>query len=353
MDASLFANTDSWLAEPGPAPHLVVASRARFARNLAGFPFVPHAPAEVLERVDAFVAEAIGRSDVLSGYRRVELSRLSPTERCYLKECRLISKEMESAARHRTVYLAPDGTASIMVNEEDHLRVQALAGGLNIGAALARLEEVERELGHVVGFAFSSEYGFLTACPTNVGTGFRGSVMLHLPGLSMLQDVDSALQGIAHYGLTVRGFWGEHSDYIGDFYQISNEVTLGKSVEEIVRVLGTVIARLVEREEDARVTLCKNHSPSTHDAIWRSYALLCHARKMDSGEAMRLLSRLRLAIEWGMFKDMTHHELTRLVMEVLPSHLEARRELWTDSLSRDEVRAAYLRRRIGALGCPG
>src|SRR5690606_7308639 len=189
----------------------------------------------------------------------------------------LISKEMERASEHLAAYIAPDAMSSIMINEEDHIRAQTLEAGLNVERAYERLDEIDREIASVLGFAWSEKYGYLTACPTNVGTGFRASVMLHLPGLTLLKEVESSLQGIAHHGLTVRGFYGENSEYLGDFYQISNEITLGKTVEQIIKNLTTVIHRVIERELEARLELFRHHEIATNDTIWRSYGLLAHA----------------------------------------------------------------------------
>ncbi|MDK2971117.1 MAG: protein arginine kinase [Candidatus Sumerlaeota bacterium] len=347
MTNSVFERSDKWLHDANPLGHTAVSTRARFARNLAGFPFAPHAKADVLERIDKFLANAIAKAPELKEFERLELASLSSVERGYLKESRLISKEMEKGSGHgAAVYVSQDAMASILVNEEDHVRLQVLCGGLNVDAAVKRLVAMDKALGNVVGYAWSDKYGYLTACPTNVGTGFRASVMLHLPGLTLLKDVETSLQGIAQHGLTVRGFYGENSDYSGDFYQVSNEVTLGISVEDIVEVLKDVLRRVIEREEESRIELFRHHALATKDAIWRSYALLAHAVKMDSGEAMRLLSRLRLGIDQGFFRDMDHQALNRLVVEIQPAHLERRRLAEREGLTRDELRAAYLRERV-------
>ncbi|MBX3729027.1 MAG: ATP--guanido phosphotransferase [Candidatus Sumerlaeia bacterium] len=347
MTASpIFERSDRWLEMRSPLGHTAVSTRARFARNLTGFPFAPHARADVLERIERFLGEAVGRAGAFRDFERLDLASLSVVERKFLKESRLISKEMETGTRHCGVYVSPDTLASILVNEEDHVRVQVLAPGLALESAVERLSEMDRALGEVVGYAWSEHYGYLTACPTNVGTGFRASVMLHLPGLAMLSRVDAALQGVAQHGMTVRGFYGENTEYAGDFYQVSNEVTLGRTVESLVEDLRLVLLRVVEREEEARIELFRHHAVPTRDAIWRSYALLSHAVRMESAEAMRHLSRLRLGIDQRYFRDLDHHDLNRLVVEIQPAHLELRRLAQGETLSRDELRAAYLRARI-------
>lgn len=350
MNSAIFDRTDEWLRGNGDAGHIAISSRVRYARNLAGFPFAPHARPDVLERIHKFIAEAIERSEALSRYERVHLDELSTNDRSYLKESRLISKEMERGGEHLVAYISPDARSSILVNEEDHIRMQILAPGLGIDGVLDQLNEMDQAIAEVVGYAWSGKYGFLTACPTNVGTGFRASVMMHLPGLTMMREIENSLQGIAHHGLTVRGFYGENSDYAGDFYQISNEVTLGMKVEEIVDVLNTVVQRLMEREEEARLELFRHHAPATNDSIWRSYAILSHAMRMDSSEAMRLLSRIRLGIDRGYFKSVEHADLNRLVVDIQPAHLERKRLQDQESSSRDELRARYLRSRFRGAG---
>ncbi|MEQ8819757.1 MAG: ATP--guanido phosphotransferase [Sumerlaeia bacterium] len=345
-DYRTFDVTDRWLDEDRAESYAVLTSRARFARNLEGFPFVPHSGPDVLERVDDYVSERLRQSDYFGSYERIELAHLSETDRAYLKESRLIPKEMERGAPHSTVFLSPDGMASILINEEDHIRAQILAPGLDVEGAVSALGEIDDELSKTVAYAWSEKFGYLTACPTNLGTGLRASAMLHLPGLTLLQEVDQSLRGLTHYGLTVRGFEGENSDFLGDFFQISNEATLGKSVDEIVETLVSVIKRIVEREEEARANLFAHHASAADDAVWRSYAVLRYARKMDTNEALRLLSRLRLGIERDYFQNFTHKDLNRLVIEVQPAHLERKRDEWEKNATRDEARARHLRSRM-------
>lgn len=332
-----------WLEDAGPESSVVAASRVRYARNLAEFPFIPHGSPELMKTVDSTVQKAFAKSNVLSGFERVDLAALSSLERTFLKESRLIPKEMEKGRDGQVAYISPDGRAAILVNEEDHLRLQVMRGGLDILDALEELKALDEELAQVVDYAYSAKYGYLTACPTNVGTGFRASAMLHLPALAMLQEIDASLAGVAHYGLTVRGFYGENSDYVGDFFQLSNEVTLGKTVEQIVATLSDVIERLIEKEQEARLALFRRHRPSTDDGIWRSFGVLAYARQIDSTEAMRLLSKLRLGIDQGYFPALGHDTFNRLVVDIQPAHLERLKEQWDATNSRDEARAHYLR----------
>lgn len=341
-----------WLEAEGPMPHVVLSSRARFARNLAEFPFAPHARNEVLERLLDIVADAASRAEIVRDFEKVVLARIQADERAMLKESRLISPELERGAPARAVFLAPDKCASIMVNEEDHLRIQCIEPGLQVGKALARLEAIEAALSAVLAFATSSRYGFLTACPSNVGTGLRVSVMLHLPALAIIREVQGLLGGLSSRGLTVRGFNGEDSEFLGDFFQVSNEITLGKSVANIAKELETFVGLVIAKEEETRVALLRDKGPVVEDAIWRSWSILAYARRMNSKEAMTLLSRLRLGIDREIFPSLSHGALNRLFIEIQPAHLSrlgVEERLADEAGARDEARARYLRQQLQSI----
>ncbi|MGF1574168.1 MAG: ATP--guanido phosphotransferase [Sumerlaeia bacterium] len=343
MDQKLPNPTDFWLSSEATEQDVAVSSRTRFARNINGFRFSPYADGDTLGKIEARIHEAVMNSEALKGYHCFVLDDLQPKERQFLKESRLISKELEKGGKNKRAYISPDATVSVLINEEDHLRIQTFCGGINFVEPLKRLNQVHDELLKTLQFCSSERLGFLTACPTNVGTGFRASVMLHLPGLNLLKKVEKSLSGIAHHGLTVRGFYGENTEYMGDYYQISNEMTLGKSVEEILTILQSVLDRVLENEKEARLELFRNHGSSTNDQIWRSYALLSHARRMDTNEAMQLLSKMRLGIEAQLFPKINHLQLNNLVMEIQPAHIERRRKVESSNETRDEFRASFLR----------
>ena len=350
LPKDLIAREGSWLGEPSAFSNVVVSTRARYARNLADHPFSPHAPASLLARVHDEVAQAFDGHKLLGTFHSLEMTEATGMERAYLKEARLISKEMERGGANRAVYLGPDYRRSIMVNEEDHLRIQCLEPGLQISRAQQGLEQLDEAIGRTVSYAFHPRFGYLTACPTNVGTGLRVSVMMHLPGLASRRQVEPMLQELPASGLTARGFHGENSEHVGDFYQISNEVTLGRSVEQIETLLADVVSGLMEREIEARSLLFSKDGISAQDAIWRSYGLLHHARKMDTAEAMKLLSRIRLGIDEGLFPALTHEALNKIFIEIQPSHLILRQGAPDDSESRDVARATLLRRSLGGEG---
>ena len=234
----------------------------------------------------------------------------------------------------------------MMVNEEDHLRIFSLLSGFQPFDALNALIELEAQLGEAIDFAYSTHYGYLTACPTNTGTGLRASVMLHLPGLSASKQLHSILKTMPRHGLTMRGFYGENSDNMGDFFQLSNEVTLGITEQQIVQRLHEVIEDFVKKEEAARSKLTGLRMGLVEDEMWRAFGLLTNARAMTSQEAVLLLGKLRYGIDQGIFAPLTHQALNRLIIEVQPGHLQYNHRGEVAEQARDWLRADYLRRTL-------
>ena len=265
-----------------------------------------------------------------------------------MRESHLISHELErDGGPDRLVFTPPSFDGSIMINEEDHLRMTTLAPGFHLQQVFDRLRQIEVAVEHELDLAYSDEFGYLAACPTNAGTGLRLSVMLHLPGLALGEKVDESLLGLSELGLVVRGAYGENSDHAGDLYQISNEITLGKSEEDLLELLESVVRQIVERELEMRHKLLRETSVKLQDAVCRAIAILSSARQIDSGEAVALLSRVRLGIghEWGI--GMRHPELSRLFFDIQPGHLQYRHAGYATPYDRDCERARLLRERFG------
>lgn len=346
LPPEIVSRDPDWLEEASPCNNVVVMSRARFARNLDGMMFSPHAPTGILAQVRQSVMEALENAEFFDNFYRLDLSGVSPVERAFLKESRLISKEMERGGANRSVYIARDLRSSIMVNEEDHLRLQCLECGLQINKAQERLGEVESRAAERLQYAYHERFGYLTACPSNVGTGLRVSVMMHLPALTLRKGLERALEPLPNRGLTVRGFYGENSENTGDFFQVSNEVTLGKSAEEIEETLAESVGAIMEMELEARSTLLRTGGMAVQDSIWRAYGVLTHARRIDSIEAMRFLSRVRLGIDESFFPGLTHELLNRLIVEIQPGHLIMRHGATDDPEERDVARARLLRENL-------
>lgn len=338
--------TDDWILEKAPRSEVVVSSRARVARNLPRYPFAPRARKEQLAGVAEVIGKALKSSDYFRDFNRIDVAKISNVDRRFLRESHLISSELEKGREHCEVYLDGDARTSIMVNEEDHVRLQALLAGLQITAVYQRVEAIEEALESVVEFAYSPAFGYLTACPTNTGTGLRVSVMLHLVGLVMANQIEEALGSLGHFGLVVRGAYGEHSAHSGDLFQVSNEITLGRTEENLVEVLDQVVGQILERESQARDMLFKNHGAKVEDAVQRAIGLLSHARTIDSNEAVTLLSRLRLGVGRNLGLSITHEQLNRLLIDVQPAHLRRIVKNVDSTEEGDIARATLLRARL-------
>jgi protein arginine kinase len=350
MAEPLHLLSDRWLSPSGPESDIVVSSRSRLARNLTGHSFPCVGKAEDLRAIAGRIAKAITAEPMYRDYRRIELGEISGAERMVLREAHLISPELERHGKHCAVFLSQDARISIMINEEDHLRMQAIESGYRVREAHHLIEDVDNALSRHLRFAFSPRLGYLTACPTNTGTGLRASVMLHLPALVMGSEIEKIIKDIAEHGFAVRGLYGEGSHCAGDLYQISNEVTLGKSEAEVVAGLLGMIDQLITREREGRGKLFKERLVFVEDSIWRSYATLSQARTINSAEAISLLSRLRLGIDRGHFGErLTHHDLNRLLIQIQPAHLTSLIQVAEDTETRDTARADYLRRRMAEL----
>ncbi|PKO19514.1 ATP--guanido phosphotransferase [candidate division BRC1 bacterium HGW-BRC1-1] len=347
-----FALSDQWMDREGPEQHVVVSSRARYARNLPRIPFPARASAEELQTVVKQVTNAVDTIPILKDGMHFSINDLVSLERNYLKENHLISTEMEKGGQGRAMFLSSDITVGMMVNEEDHLRIFSLLSGFQPFDALNALIELEAQLSEAIDFAYSTHYGYLTACPTNTGTGLRASVMLHLPGLSATKQLHSILKAMPRHGLTMRGFYGENSDNMGDFYQLSNEVTLGITEQQIVQRIHEVIEDLVKKEEAVRSKLYGVRMGAVEDEMWRAFGLLTNARAMSSQEAVILLGKLRYGIDQGTFASLTHQALNRLIIEVQPGHLQYSRGGEVGEQARDWLRADYLRRTLTDLITP-
>ncbi len=334
---------DNWMLENAPFSAVVISSRARLARNLPNIPFAPRANETQLKTVAAKINQSFEHNTKLGSFEKIILADLSSEERSFLRESHLISAELERGGTGRMVYLNKELDASIMINEEDHFRLTTLASGFRLNDVYERLLLLEREVEKELELAFSDEFGYLTACPTNTGTGLRLSVMLHLPALAIIGQVEDAFSPLGTYGLTVRGPYGEHSEQSGDIYQISNEVTLGKSERQILEILEKLVGQVINHELRAREALYREARDKVEDAVYRAMGLLMTARRIDSSEAVSLLSKARLGIgqDWGV--PLTHPQLSRLFVTIQPGHLQYLNQTGMSPEARDAARANYLR----------
>ncbi len=349
IDLSLLADGGlGWLDASGPAGHLVLSTRVRLARNLGDRVFgsrnAPEDREAILREVDA-----AGRSGTLMGqavcYR---MDRLDPLDRQLLHERHLISREL--AALDPAGRVRPGGALlvqdqlGIMLNEEDHLRLQGMRSGFALAETYAAVDRLDSELGQRLPFAFHPEFGYLTSCPTNVGTGLRASVLIHLPGLVLTKEISKVLQGLGQVGLTFRGLYGEGSEVVGNFFQLSNQTTLGKSEQDLLDHLGKIVRQVMEYEEQARQVLLRDAPGAVEDKVWRAYGLLRYARALSFEEMMNLLSGVRLGVGLKLIGGVGLYTLNKLLVYCQPAHLAAAHSLQVDDPSLSVQRSRYVRK---------
>ncbi len=335
-----------WMGAEGPDSEIVISSRARLARNVASYSFTTRMTDDERTELESRVRAAIGKAAVASPGFYVDLFGASSLDRKLLVERRLISREHEEATGQRGVAITDDERVSIMVNEEDHLRMQVIMPGLAVAEAWRRIDEVDSTLEERLDFAFHPQFGYLTACPTNVGTGLRVSVMLHLPALAITRQIEKVFQVVARLNLTVRGLYGEGTEATGHFYQISNQSSLGKPEEEIVRNLEAVVPKVVEYERTSRGALVEKDRSRLEDRAWRAYGMLRNARVVSSEEALALLSALKMVVHMGLVAGVTPKLVNEMILFTQPAHLQKRQGRELDAAERDLVRAEYLRGRL-------
>jgi protein arginine kinase len=348
LDLSLLPDGGvSWLDASGEHPGIVLSTRIRLARNLEGFAFPGRARDGERLRVLSRVREAMDSMPSMRSHLLLRVDNLENEERLLLHERHLVSKELagldpQHPVRSGAAVFLGDGMG-VMVNEEDHLRLQALRSGFALSEAFAGIERIDEELGSRVPFAYHEEFGFLTSCPTNTGTGMRASVLIHLPGLVLTKEIGKTLAGLQQMGLTYRGLYGEGSEVVGNFFQISNQTTLGRPEEEIIDQLMYVLRTVISREEDARRVLLRDAGYIIEDKLWRAYGTLRYARSLSFEEAMNYLSGVRLAVGLKLISGLSVYTLNKLLIFSQSAHLaHAEGKALTESEA-NLVRARYVR----------
>ncbi|MCS6851709.1 MAG: protein arginine kinase [Gemmataceae bacterium] len=347
---TLTRSSGEWLRGTGPESDIVISTRIRLARNLAAFPFTNRASAHQKGEIEAILRDRISKLDIHPKLIYVNIPGLSPLDRQLLVERQLISRELAAAEGPRGVALGPQETVSLMVNEEDHLRLQVMRSGLALDEAWQDIDKVDDLIEQRVTYAFSEEFGYLTACPTNVGTGMRASVMLHLPALVLTKQIEKVFRALQKINLAVRGLYGEGSRASGDFYQISNQVTLGKSETTILNEIREVIPQIINYERQARAVLVQGNRQALQDKVWRAFGTLRNATIMTSEETMDLLSSVRLGINLGLLEDLSIPTVNELFINTQPAHLQKLMGTELDGEERNAARARYLRTRLREIG---
>ncbi|MDB4866254.1 MAG: protein arginine kinase [Cohnella sp.] len=337
-----------WMKTDGPDSDVVLSSRVRLARNLQCSPFpmlaTPEQSQAAMEQLLG-VAES-GRLNGLGPLDLIRLSELTELEKLVLVEKHLISPNLANESRNGALILSENEDISVMVNEEDHLRIQILRPGFQIREAWEMASKIDDVFEEQVDYAFDEKRGYLTSCPTNVGTGIRASVMMHLPALVLTGQINRILSAVAQVGLTVRGLYGEGSEATGNLFQVSNQITLGQSEQEIVENLHQVARQMIEHEKAARMKLLADSRVRIEDRIRRSYGILSHAAIMDSKEAAQRLSDVRLGVHLGLLPQVVEQTLNELLVSMQPGFLQ---QAYGEALhpeQRDMTRADLIRSRL-------
>lgn len=337
-----------WMKNQGPDADIVISSRVRLARNLQHIPFPMVGNQEQLEEVIELVDRKFaGQSHETFGkLELLKMNDLTENEKRVFVEKHLISPNLSNESKAGSVLLSEDESLSIMVNEEDHFRIQCLLSGFQLDEGLKYANDMDDWLEEKLDFAFDEKRGYLTSCPTNVGTGLRSSVMMHLPALVLTKRLNRILPAINQLGLVVRGIYGEGSEALGNLFQISNQTTLGKSEKDIVDDLRSVVTQLIQHERSAREALLQESRIQLEDRIFRSYGTLAYSRRMESKEAMQRLSDVRMGIDIGLIKNVTGNILNDLMIVTQPGFLQQYAGENLAAEQRDERRATLIRERL-------
>ena len=349
---TLIKNPADWMRGSGPHSDIVMTSRVRLARNLRNYPFPGWSQEK--QRVELLgnarpLVEAL--PEMRDSYSE-DYATLTKIRKQVLVERHLISREHAARSTGCAVVVDRKQSLSIMINEEDHFRMQGIKPGLNLRAAFESINRVDTELEERLPYAFDSKLGYLTACPTNLGTGMRASVMVHLPGLVLTEQVSQVMKAVTKIGLAVRGLYGEGTEALGNLFQISNQQTLGQKEDDIISEIETVVEGVLKSEETARARLREDHAVMLSDQVGRAYAILRHAHVLNSKEALNLLSMLRLGADLDIIPQCDRGIIDMLLLEIQPAHLQMRAGRELSPEERDVLRAEITRHRLHSIDGP-
>ncbi|MBO1005830.1 protein arginine kinase [Pseudogracilibacillus auburnensis] len=338
----------SWMSAEGPESDIILSSRIRLARNLSNvkFPtlFSNDEAGEIMSKIDEIInsenLQSLGKMEFLS------IDNIKSLEKRVLVEKHLISPQLAEHSSHGAVILSENEDISIMINEEDHIRIQCLFPGLQLDKALEKANRIDDLLEDKVDYAFDEDLGYLTSCPSNVGTGLRASVMVHLPALIMTRQMNRIIPAINQLGLVVRGIYGEGTEALGNIFQISNQITLGKSEKDIVDDLTGVVQQIIAQERSAREALVKTSNIQLEDRVYRSYGILANSRIIETKEAAECLSDVRLGIDAGYINNVSKNILNELMILTQPGFLQQYAGGPLRPVERDIKRATMIRERL-------
>ncbi len=342
----LLKQTCEWLKGTGPNSDIVMSSRVRLARNVEDFPFSHWANKKQERDAAELLSGALKATDFLKTGHLISMAEIDDVDKQFLLERHLISREHIVHPEYKAVMIGDKEVVSVMINEEDHLRIQVMQSGFNLQECWRIASRLDDSLHKKIKFAFHNEWGYLTACPTNTGTGLRASVMLHLPSLVMTKQIGRVLQAIGKLGMTARGLYGEGTEAEGNFFQISNQTTLGSAEADIIDNLERIIRQVIGHEENARKTLMKQNRDLLQDKIWRASGTLKSAHIINTKETLSLLSMVRLGVDMGLLTDMDRRAVNELFILTQPAHLQKIEGKVLNQAQRDVRRASLIRRRL-------
>ncbi len=335
-----------WLAGSGPESDIVISSRIRLARNFADFPFIRKCSSKDKEAILKEVQRKQKSFKLLGNPEFIDVEQLEEIDRQFLMERQIISRELAESEGARGVLVDAKEQFSVMVNEEDHLRIQIMQSGLDLKTAWKKINAIDDAIESQMNYAYSESLGYLTACPTNVGTGVRVSVMLHLPALVLTKQMDKVFRSFQRINVAVRGLFGEGSQFMGDFYQVSNQVTLGRSEDELIQQVREIIPVLIDYERKARDFLLKEKNRDLHDDVSRALGILSTARKISSEETMNYLSKVRMGVNLKLIDDVDIETVNKLFIHTQPAHLQKISGRNLSSSERNVERADYLQQHL-------
>ncbi|OGO78170.1 MAG: protein arginine kinase [Clostridiales bacterium GWB2_37_7] len=334
----------NWIKGGGPSNDIILSSRVRLARNLANTPF----PSMLNKENGAIVIEKIyneeTKNDIFNNYTFYDMQDTGFVDRYVLVERHLISPNLANQGSIGAALVSDNEEVSIMLNEEDHIRIQSVLPGLRLKEAWSTASIIDDQIESKVDYAFDERLGYLTSCPTNVGTGLRASIMIHLPGLNISSNINKILNAVTQVGLTIRGIYGEGTEFIGNIFQISNQITLGRSEEETIDNLTGITEQIIDKEKEARKMLLQNNKTLLEDKVWRAWGIMTNARCINGQESMKLLSEIRLGVDMGILNNIPTSILNEIMVDTNNASLQKRTTVELNTQNRDIIRAEEIRK---------
>ncbi len=342
----LLSKPSEWVRSDSPNSKIVMTSRVRLARNLRNVPFPGWAKKPDRQRALDLMRPVVEALPEMASCFSDSLDNLAALDKQMLVERHLISREHAAKNAGSGIVINDKETICVMINEEDHLRMQAIKSGLQLKSVFKTIDKVDTELEEQLDFAFSPRLGYLTACPTNVGTGMRASAMVHLPAMVLSDQINQVVQAVNKLGLAVRGLYGEGTEALGNFFQVSNQTTLGEREADVIERLNKVILQIIEHEENARCTLLEKKPRLVYDQVGRSYGILSQAHTISSKESLNLLSLMRMGVDLELLPAATRTIVDELFIAVQPAHVQRIAERKLTAEERDSSRAELIRQRL-------